>query len=378
MAADKAALAAERRTAPRGPWPDRGGGGNAMPLDRADAWYAGPEARRVADNIVSFQTPAGGWGKNQNRATPPRVAGEGWAIVEHLPPAAAGDIQADKAWAYVGTLDNGATTSELRFLARVQAQLPGTVGARYRAAFLKGVRYLLAAQYPNGGWPQVFPLQGGYHDAITFNDDAVADAARLLDEVGRRSGATAFVPDALAGEARSAAARAIAMLLATQVRVDGRRTIWAQQHDALSLAPVGARAFEPAALSSAESAGILRFLMEVPEPSAELAASVCDGIAWLRAHALADVAWNRAEGRLDAQPGAAPLWARFYDLHTARPIFGDRGGTIHDDIADVSEERRRGYSWFNAAPAGAFSRFERWRARHQGRAAVQAGCRDAG
>ena len=28
----------------------------------AAAWYHGPEARRLADIVVSFQTPAGGWG----------------------------------------------------------------------------------------------------------------------------------------------------------------------------------------------------------------------------------------------------------------------------------------------------------------------------
>jgi PelA/Pel-15E family pectate lyase len=39
------------------------------------------------------------------------------------------------------------------------------------------VRYLLAAQFPNGGWPQVWPLEGGYHDAVTFNDNAVSEAA---------------------------------------------------------------------------------------------------------------------------------------------------------------------------------------------------------
>src|SRR4051812_4816399 len=55
MAADKAALAAERQgievppPVPSGP-----SGGGGMRLDRPAAWFAGPEARRIADNIVSF------------------------------------------------------------------------------------------------------------------------------------------------------------------------------------------------------------------------------------------------------------------------------------------------------------------------------------
>ena len=54
---------------------------------------------------------------------------------------------------------------------------------RYRESFLRGVDYLLAAQYPNGGWPQVFPLEGSYHDAITFNDGALVNVLSLLHDV---------------------------------------------------------------------------------------------------------------------------------------------------------------------------------------------------
>src|SRR5689334_14283457 len=67
MAADKAALALER-AGQAGPAqvpeqaPSAHGGEAAMPLDRAPAWYASPDARHIADHILSFQTPAGGWG----------------------------------------------------------------------------------------------------------------------------------------------------------------------------------------------------------------------------------------------------------------------------------------------------------------------------
>ena len=54
-----------------------------------------------------------------------------------------------------------------------------TDDARYSAAFLRGLNYLLDAQYPNGCYPQVYPLQGGYHDAATFNDDATVN---VLDD----------------------------------------------------------------------------------------------------------------------------------------------------------------------------------------------------
>lgn len=362
MAADKAALAAERPQTGAGTLPERPhGGGGGMPLDREDAFYRSAAARGIADNIVSFQTPAGGWGKNQNRSGPPRVRGEGWAIVEKLPKYAVGDIQAaDAGWAYVGTIDNGATTTEMRFLARVQAQHSGGDGDAYRAAFTKGLRYLLSAQYPNGGWPQVYPLQGGYHDAITYNDDAAVEVTRLLAEVGAAGAPYGFVEPAVASEAREAASKALTVLLRSQIVVNGRRTIWAQQHDALTLAPVGARAFEPVALSSAESAGILRFLMEQPDPSPAMIAAVESGIAWLAAHGLRDVEWSRADARLNPKPGAGPIWARLYDVETFKPVFGDRDHKIYDDVSEISQERRRGYSWFNSAPAAAIARYATW------------------
>lgn len=368
MTADKAALAAERKgiSVPGGP-PSGPGGGGGMPMDRPAAWYGGPEARRVADAILSFQTPAGGWGKNQDRAGPARLRGQNYVPIEKLPAYAQEDIKSsDQIWRYVGTIDNNATISELRFLARVQSNVPGAAGASYRAALLKGLRYLLTAQFPNGGWPQVFPLQGGYHDALTYNDGALQQVAELLADAGARQGDFAVVPDDIAGQARAAVGRAISLVIRTQVVIDGKRTLWGQQHDALTLGPVGARNFEPASLASDESVDLLLFLMRQPDPSPEIVAAVDGGVAWLRGHALSDVEWTKrtagAEGRrLVAAPGAGPLWARIYDLRTAQPIFGDRDKTIHDDVNELSVERRNGYSWFTTSPARMFAAYERWR-----------------
>ena len=48
---------------------------------------------------------------------------------------------------------------------------------------MQAVDYLLAAQYPNGGWPQRFPLKSefshhglpDYTSYLTFNDDVAAE-----------------------------------------------------------------------------------------------------------------------------------------------------------------------------------------------------------
>jgi PelA/Pel-15E family pectate lyase len=340
-----------------------------MPLDRAPDWYATPEARHIADVIVSFQTPAGGWSKNQSRDGALRVPGQPWAGDNNSHFAAPGDFDTarDEHWHYVGTLDNDATITELQFLARVITALPD---ARiYRTAFDKGAAYLFNAQFPNGGWPQVWPLEGGYHDAITFNDDAVVHATELMSDIASGTGDYAFVPETTRQQAAAARDRAIACILTTQVMVNGHRTVWGQQHDALTELPVAARNFEPDALSSAESASLLIYLMRLPDPSPEIVAAVHDGVKWLKAAALHDVAWtdggDKAAGRkLIASPGAPDLWARYYVAATGKPIFGDRDKTLHDDVNEISVERRNSYAWFNTAPLKVFKAYAKWTLSH--------------
>jgi len=367
-AADRAVLAAERQGLAQIPPPPGEQHGDFMPLDKPADWYGGAQARHIADVIVSFQTPAGGWGKNQPRDGALRQRGQAYVadnLSKFLSPDDY-DTPHDPQWNYVGTLDNNATTTELRFLAKVAAQAPGPEGDAWRASFLKGIGYLLNAQYPNGGWPQVWPLEGGYHDGVTFNDNAVALAAMVLSDAAAGQGDYAFVPMDLRGRAGDAAAHAVNAILATQVRARDGRTIWAQQYDPLTLTPESARNFEPPSLASDESADILIYLMRQANPSPQLVAAVHDAVAWLAAHELHDVSWQMTdEGRLLVpSPGAGPIWARYYDAQTGKPVFGDRDKTLHDDIAELSLERRNGYNWFSTAPLKVLAAYPAWAKAH--------------
>jgi PelA/Pel-15E family pectate lyase len=367
--ADKASLAAERR--PGVMWalpPEHYGAGIAsMPLDRDTAWYAGAEAHRIAENIVSFQTPAGGWNKNQNRAAPPRTPGQDYAgKAEQLNPDQTNlDAPREVYWTFVGTLDNGATVAEMRFLAKVIAALPAGSAdlARYEASFVRGIRYLLTAQYPNGGWPQIYPLEGTFHDAVTFNDNAVARAATLLREVSGDAAAYAFVPADLRARSGVAVRKAVEVILAAQYTAGGKRLGWPQQADPLTLAPVPARNFEPAALCSDETTDVLLFLMAQPNPGAAIRRAVVDGVAWLKASAIYGKAWvTTPDGRklIDRDYGG-PLWSRLYDPATGRPIFGDWDKKIRDDVNEVSAGRRNGYGWYGSAPEKALDTYHIWR-----------------
>lgn len=364
-AADRAALAAEREGMASWPAPPQGGHSeDSMPLDKPAAWYGSEPARTVVANILSFQTPAGGWGKNQPRDRAPRQKGQAYVADNNNKRATPGDFDTaqDPQWTYVGTVDNDATITEIRFLAKAAPQLPAELAKACRDAAERGVRYLLAAQFPNGGWPQVWPLQGGYHDAVTLNDNAVVEVAELMNWVSRGEAGLAFLPADVKAAAAAAHERAVQLLLATQIRTNGRLTLWAQQHDALTLAPTSARNYEPPALSAGESARALEFLMQQPQPSPQIVQAVHAGIATLRELPVHGRAFVKVDGtrRLVDQPGAGPLWARFYDPVTLKPVFGDRDKSLHDDVNDISAERRNGYSWWGTWPVKALNVYEAW------------------
>lgn len=306
---------------------------NTAIMSRPSAWYATPAARRIANNVLSHQSAEGGWPKNTPLVDPARP-------------------DADPGLA--NTFDNQATTLPLAFLARMTTV---TGDPTYAAAFARGLDYTLAAQYPNGGWPQYYPLRGGYHDHITFNDDAMIRVMRLLRDVAGGREPYAFVDAPQRTRAADAVQRGVEVILKTQVRQDGRLTVWCAQHDAQTLEPAWARKFEPPSLSGSESVDIVRFLMEIEHPSPEVVAAVEGAVAWFKASALRDTRlepYTNAEGqpdrRLSPSPGADPLWARFYDLKTHAPIYMGRDSVAHADLASIERERRMGYAYVGVWP----------------------------
>jgi PelA/Pel-15E family pectate lyase len=265
----------------------------------------------------------------------------------------------------VGTLDNDATTTEIRFLAKVAAASGDAKEAKtWRASFVRGIEYILTAQYPNGGWPQIWPLQGGYHDAITLNDDAMTKALLVLFDAANGTAEFSSVPANLRTRARTAVAKGVKIILATQIVANGKLTAWGQQYGMLDLKPVGARNYEPPSLSSGETATVLLLLMKLPAPAPAEVEAVRSGAAWLKSVAIYDKAFRRGpNGRtLTSAPGAGPIWSRYYEIGSNRPIFGDRDKSIHDDVNEISLERRNGYSWYNAGPKAALDRFAQWNA----------------
>lgn len=305
-------------------------------LKQSDEWFRSDEGLASLNNILAWQTEHGDWPKNINTTVHSTSEGK----------------------RPKGTFDNGATCGELRVLARA---FRITGDERYRTAFLRGFDHILTAQYAGGGWPQYFPLSKDYHRHITFNDGTMIGLMELLRDAARDSD-FAFLDPERRESATAAVERGIGCIIKCQVFVDGVRTVWCAQHDAQSLAPAKARSYELATLSGAESAGILRFLMSIERPSADVVRAVHAGANWFESTKIDGYRYRRGktEPALIEDPSAPPLWARFYELETNRPVFSDRDGVVKYSIDEIGGERRSGYTWYGVWGSSMLKMHAKW------------------
>ena len=96
--------------------------------------------------------------------------------------------------------------------------------------------------------------------------------------------------------------------------------------------------------------------------------AVKSAAAWFEKTVIPGVTFKpNAEGtgrHLNVVSGAGPLWPRYSEIGSDRPLFGDRDKTIHDSVDEISRERRDGYAWFGDAPKRALAHFATWTKQH--------------
>jgi PelA/Pel-15E family pectate lyase len=205
----------------------------------------------------------------------------------------------------------------------------------------------------------IYPLRKGYYSHITFNDGAMIGVMNLLHEVAQGKKPFEFVDVPLRERSQQAIDKGIEVILRTQVVVDGQPTVWCAQYDETTLEPAGARTYELASLSGYESVGIVEYLIGVDDPSPEIKRAIDSAVDWFNKVKIEGqaVQWERdpVTGRsidrtVVADPSAGPIWARFYEIGTNRPMFVGRDGIVHEYLADIEQERRLGYAWLGDWP----------------------------
>lgn len=293
----------------------------------------------LAEKMLLYQLPVGGWGKQL----------EDKSVVNY-------DLPVDKTLLRKikstgddhATIDNNATSREINALIKAYA---ATKNPDYLKSAEKGIRYLLQMQYENGGFPQYYPNTGLYRKQVTYNDNAMINALTVLYQVAEGKNGFEAVDPKLKEKSKTAVQKGIECILKTQVLQNGVPSIWGDQYNEVTLQPDKARAFEPVSLATAESVGIVRFLMMQPAVTPEIEKSVKSAVRWFAAHDIEGYSYNVAKQngktvRVLAEDKNSVIWARFYDIVTNRPLFGDRDGSVKYNYYDVSEERRNGYSWY--------------------------------
>lgn len=300
--------------------------------------YAQMPTDSTAEKMLVYQLGNGGWPKQLEDKS---VVNYGATLTPEL--LAKVKATTDKH----ATFDNKATSREVVYLIGAYKK---TQNKAYLKAAEKGLDYILAAQYPNGGWPQYYPDQSLYRSQITFNDDAMINVLNILRDVAEKKNDFDLVDQRYVGRAEKAIVKGIDCILKTQVKQKGELSIWAAQYDKDTMLPAKARNFEPASLATSESVGIIRFLMGIKSPSAEVKKSIAAAVKWFDTYKISGYRFDREKGKTAAlvQDNSSMAWARFYDLDKNVPIFGDRDNSIKLKLEELIPERRNGYAWYGS------------------------------
>ena len=321
--------------------------------------YAPVQVREIVTNILLFQRDNGGWPKDYDMTAILTEAQQAKVRATHS--------RTDTSF------DNGNLHSQVAYLARACAQ---TGEPAWREACVRGLDFILSAQYPNGGFPQRYPRPTDFHAYITFNDYVMIGCLHVLEDAAAPAPQFTWLDADRRERARAAVRRGVECILKCQIRVDGELTGWCQQHDQQTFEARPARTFELASICPQDTTEILRFLMRFDKPKVEEVEAMDAAVAWLTKVQLSGLRVAKVQAPTETflrhtadfdtvvveDPSAKSLWARHYEIGTNRPIFAGRDGVKKYALAEIERERRTGTAWYGNWPQQLIERdYPQWR-----------------
>ena len=274
-------------------------------------------ARETASALIHGQLKSGGW--------------TAWIDFDPAGTRVADYLRGGGRGRNYSSLDDGQTQTATRFLAELDQALEFKDEEGHRAVEI-ALDSLLAAQFPNGAFPQVWsqPVEKqpvtaakfphydwrsegrikNYWDMYTLNDDLAVDVAHLLIRAAQIYGSPRY---------EQALRRLGDFLLLAQL--PDPQPAWAQQYN-YEMLPIWARKFEPPAISGHESQGVIRTLIDISDFTGEkkYLGPIPEALAFLKRAVLPD-------GRLP----------RFIELETSRPLYMRRKGNVYTLTYDDSD-----------------------------------------
>lgn len=319
--------------------------------------YKPADIRQIADNILLFQKANGGWPKNYDMFA---------VLTEEQKQEVAKHKNVLNT-----TFDNGTGYTQVKALAIAYA---ATKEVKYKNAAIHGLQYILSAQYKNGGWPQYYPLQSNYSSHITYNDGGMEGIVQALKHIADKEPLYNFIDNQLSIKITKAYKKGIDCILKTQITDNGTLTVWCQQHDEVTLAPAWARKFEPPSICNGESSGVVLFLMSIDHPDQKIINAIQAAVRWfedskiyytrvktVKADTLVTNYRISTSDRVAVTDSAAPpVWTRYYELGTHKPLFCNRDSKVVYSLAEVDRERRDGYAWYTYAPQRVLDTYPEW------------------
>lgn len=278
--------------------------------------YYYEQALKVAKVLARVQHPEGGWnyvedlkGEEQLKQFYATIGRQAWRLEEFQH--------------YYGncTFDDEATAVCAKLMLRVYLEKKDP---EIKKALDKVIDFVLKSQYPNGGWPQRYPLmynhpfrgKEDYSSFVTLNDDVMPDNIEFLimcyQELGRKD---LFKPIRKA------------LNLTLKLQQPAPLAGWSDQYFVKTLKPAHARSYEPRSVNTGTTNRMVRAMMDYYRLTGEkkFLDAIPAALDFLRYARLPEEVAARWE-RPNANPGSSFLVPRFLNPEDGSPLYVHRQG----------------------------------------------------
>lgn len=186
------------------------------------------------------------------------------------------------------SIENGATTAELKYLAKyITENKPED--SKYQDAFIKGIKFLLSTQLDNGGWTMQPNGGSGFNGNIEVGNSAMTEVLTLLSDIAVLNNQNyVFARKTMNVDAiKSAVEKGNDFIVASQISNNNKKAGWASQYDKAGKVTMG-RTYERASVSSYTTKAVVDYLMTIHNPSQAVKDAVESAYSWLKDVKIAD------------------------------------------------------------------------------------------
>jgi len=196
-----------------------------------------------------------------------------------------------------------------------------TGDVRYRNSAREGIKWVVASQFYNGGWPRE-PSTGQQ----VIDTRVTLEALIFLRKIAAGKMPYGYIPYDARRKVAEAVRKGDEWLLRVQQAHDGRKAVWARAYDLQTSEPLAHEGVEVPAMDAVLGVDIVRYLMAIERPPAAVVQAVEGAVEWYRHYSLQQ--WQVRESS-DKQTLPARsrtflsgpnVWSRYYDTHQYQPL----------------------------------------------------------